>query len=151
MRGSALAYHAESATRGYGDTGKMEDTEEGPKCSKDSGKVKATAMSTDEMVEMVHLLEKYDYDGRLRNYVKPNARKDQIITKILHVLQKKYGVERCKEQVRKRWSDLKHREHEKLSSIHKILKKSEYCCFSTLYVVCTVLELCTCCAPVVCM
>lgn len=86
------------------------------------------------MVEMVYILEKYDYDGKLKNYLKPNARKDKILEKVLQVLRKKFGVERSKDQLRKRWSDLKHRESDKFACIHKIIKKSKFCGFKIIYV-----------------
>ena len=89
-------------------------------------KSRATPMSKPEMVEMVSILEKMDYDGKLANYDRPNARKDGIMDKVVACLVRKFGVERSKDQIRKRWSDLKHREQDQLSQIHRILKKSKF-------------------------
>ena len=90
-------------------------------------KHKATPMSKGEMVEMVRIFEKYDYDCKMENYDRPNSHKDWVLEKVLAVLEVDYGVQRTKDQIRKRWSDLKHREQENLESIHcTILKKSKY-------------------------
>lgn len=86
-------------------------------------KKKATPMSLNEMKTMVKILVKNDYDGRFSNYPRPNTRKDTIMEKVVHVLAKKYGVERTKDQLRKRWSDLKHREEEQLQKIHRMIIK----------------------------
>lgn len=85
---------------------------------------KATAMFFEEMVTMVQILERRDYDGRLANFPKPNTRKDRIMQKVGESLYSKHDVQRSKEQLRKRGSDLKLREHEHLHRIHKIIKKS---------------------------
>lgn len=89
-------------------------------------KMKATSMSREEMIDLVYIFEKYDYDGKLKIYERPNSRKDAILEKVLACLRKKHGVERSKDQVRKRWSDLKHREQEQLEQIHRAIKKSEF-------------------------
>lgn len=94
-------------------------------------KVKATSMSKNEMVEMVKILEKHDYDGKLAHYERPNTRKDHILDKVVEVLRCKHGVERSKDQLRKRWSDLKHREQNQLQEIHERIKKCKNICFLT--------------------
>ncbi|CAI9540900.1 unnamed protein product [Staurois parvus] len=88
-------------------------------------KRKATNMSLEEMVEMVRILLRKDYDCKLQVYNNTNQRKDAIMGKILKVLWKKFGVKRTKDQLRKRWSDLKLREADQFKRIRKILKKRE--------------------------
>lgn len=102
---------------------KAEESTPGHK-KKHAGKTKATAMSRAEMVELVRSFETYDYDGKLKNYNKPNARKDRILDKVIEDINKKHGILRSKDQLRKRWSDLKHREHAQLQKIHQIINKS---------------------------
>ncbi|PIO40256.1 hypothetical protein AB205_0162020 [Aquarana catesbeiana] len=58
-----------------------------------------------EMVEMVDILKRADYDGKYGLY--PNVRKAKIMVKVVKSLQKNFGVRRSKDQLRKRWSDLK--------------------------------------------
>lgn len=100
-----------------------------------SRRVKASAMTFQEMTDMVQVLDEKDYDGRLANYTRPNTRKDKIMEKVVRRLRRRYSVERSKDQLRKRWSDLKHREEEQLRKIRKIIKKSkcavssDYCVF----------------------
>lgn len=72
---------------------------------------------------MVKLLERKDYDGKLSTYPKPNTRKDLIMERLVEVLHYKHGVRRSKEQLRKRWSDLKLREQKQLHKIHRIIRK----------------------------
>lgn len=67
-------------------------------------------MTLEEMVHMVEVLEKSDYDGKCGHYTKTNARKDRILNKIMKMLMRNLGVHRLKDQLRKRWSDLKHHE-----------------------------------------
>ncbi|XP_073467753.1 uncharacterized protein [Aquarana catesbeiana] len=86
---------------------------------------KATNMSFEEMVEMVDILMKTDYDGKHGPYSKPNARKDKIMEKVLRSLHRKFGVRRNKEQLRKRWSDIKLREEDQYRKIKKVLRKRE--------------------------
>lgn len=45
--------------------------------------------------------------------------------KVIVFLKKKHDVERSKDQLRKWWSDLKHREKEQLVQIQKTIKKSK--------------------------
>ncbi|XP_077330014.1 uncharacterized protein LOC143964191 [Lithobates pipiens] len=86
-------------------------------------KGKASAMSRAEMVDMVFILEKHDYDGKMKRYERPNTRKDLILEKVVELLQRKHGVNRSKDQLRKRWSDLKLREHEQFNQIQATIQK----------------------------
>ncbi|XP_018429366.1 PREDICTED: uncharacterized protein LOC108801960 [Nanorana parkeri] len=88
-------------------------------------KQRATPMSFEEMVVMVKILEKEDYDGRLAIYEKPILRKDVILEKVMDVLQQNFAVQRTKDQLRKRWSDLKLREEDQLKRILKVIQMSK--------------------------
>ncbi|PIO22633.1 hypothetical protein AB205_0089420 [Aquarana catesbeiana] len=68
---------------------------------------KASNMSFREMLEMVDILKRADYDGKYVPYPNPNVRKAKIMAKVVKSLQKNFGVQRSKDQLRKRWSDLK--------------------------------------------
>ncbi|PIO11472.1 hypothetical protein AB205_0025420 [Aquarana catesbeiana] len=76
---------------------------------------KASNMSFVEMVEMVDILKKADYDGK----------KAKIMAKVDKSLHRNFGVRRSKDQLRKRWSDLKIREHEQYRRIRRVLQKSK--------------------------
>ncbi|XP_077303698.1 uncharacterized protein LOC143923743 [Lithobates pipiens] len=80
-------------------------------------------MTFEEMVDMVNILQKKDYDCREHVYSNMNIRKDAILEKVQHVLRKRHGSERTKDQLRKRWSDLKLREESQLRKINKIIDK----------------------------
>ncbi|PIO13628.1 hypothetical protein AB205_0190970 [Aquarana catesbeiana] len=54
-----------------------------------------------------------------------NARKAKIMTKVVRSLHRNFGVRRSKDQLRKRWSDLKLREQDKYRKIRKVLQKSD--------------------------
>ncbi|PIO27860.1 hypothetical protein AB205_0077320 [Aquarana catesbeiana] len=56
----------------------------------------------------------------------PNMRKEKIMASVVTALHQKFGIKRAKEQLRKRWSDLKTREPEQYCRIKKLLKKSKY-------------------------
>ncbi|XP_077312174.1 uncharacterized protein LOC143997572 [Lithobates pipiens] len=84
---------------------------------------KASNMTFEEMVDMVNILQKKDYDCREHVYSNMNIRKDAILEKVQHVLRKRHGSERTKDQLRKRWSDLKLREESQLRKINKIIDK----------------------------
>ncbi|PIO40821.1 hypothetical protein AB205_0198220 [Aquarana catesbeiana] len=86
---------------------------------------KASNMSFEEMVEMVDILKRADYDGKYGLYLNPNVRKAKNMTKVVKSLRRKFGVRRSKEQLRKRWSDLKLREHDQYRRIKKVLLKSD--------------------------
>lgn len=100
-----------------------------------SHRVKASAMTFQEMTDMVQVLDEKDYDCKLAIYTRPNTRKHKIMEKVVRRLRRRYSVERSKDQLRKRWSDLKHREVAQLHKIRKLIKKSEcgvssdYCVF----------------------
>ncbi|XP_040210221.1 tissue factor pathway inhibitor 2-like [Rana temporaria] len=57
-------------------------------------------MSLDEMVEMVDILWRKDYDGDHGPYDTPNLRKVQIMDKVAKSLYHKFQVRRSKEQLR---------------------------------------------------
>ncbi|XP_077314623.1 uncharacterized protein LOC143934951 [Lithobates pipiens] len=86
-------------------------------------RTKASNMTFEEMVDMVNILQK-DYDCREHVYSNMNIRKDAILEKGQHVLHKRHGSERTKDQLRKRWSDLKLREESQLRKINKIIDKT---------------------------
>ncbi|XP_077313207.1 uncharacterized protein LOC143933926 [Lithobates pipiens] len=82
-------------------------------------------MSFVEMLEMVDILNRTDYDGKYGPYPNPNIRKANIMNKVVKSLQKNFGVRRSKDQLRKRWSDLKLREHDQYRRIQRVLQKRE--------------------------
>ncbi|PIO14273.1 hypothetical protein AB205_0044680 [Aquarana catesbeiana] len=51
--------------------------------------------------------------------------KDKIMSSAVTALEQKFGTKRAKEQLRKRWPDLKNREPEQYWRIKKLLKKRE--------------------------
>ncbi|PIO24709.1 hypothetical protein AB205_0145760 [Aquarana catesbeiana] len=77
------------------------------------------------MVEMVDILKRADYDGKYGPYLNSNVRKAKIMTKVVKSLQRNFGVRQSKEQLRKRWSDLKLREQDQYRRIKKVLLKSD--------------------------
>ncbi|PIO12434.1 hypothetical protein AB205_0093940 [Aquarana catesbeiana] len=85
---------------------------------------KASNMSFVEMVEMVDILKKADYDGKYGPYPNPNVRKAKIMAKVVKSLHRNFGVRRSKDQIWKRWSDLKIREHEQYRRIRTVLQKN---------------------------
>ncbi|XP_040203753.1 uncharacterized protein LOC120935759 [Rana temporaria] len=121
-------YHTTVCDIGRGSSmEKGEQSTAGPKKNRGPKKakkpLKATPMSKQEMLELVSFLEKFDYDGKLKTYQKPNARKDRILEKVIQVIEKKHGILRSKDQLRKRWSDLKNREQAQLKKIHVLIEK----------------------------
>ncbi|PIO14274.1 hypothetical protein AB205_0044680 [Aquarana catesbeiana] len=78
------------------------------------------------MVEMVSILRREDYDAKKGLYTRPNMWKDKIMSSAVTALEQKFGTKRAKEQLRKRWPDLKNREPEQYWRIKKLLKKSKY-------------------------
>ncbi|PIO31574.1 hypothetical protein AB205_0197420 [Aquarana catesbeiana] len=86
---------------------------------------KASNMSFEEMVEMVNILKKADYNGKYGPYLNPNVRNAKIMTKVVKSLRRNFGVRRSKEQLRKRWSDLKLKEQDQYRRIKKVLLKSD--------------------------
>ncbi|XP_073451313.1 uncharacterized protein [Aquarana catesbeiana] len=82
-------------------------------------------MSFGEMLEMVDIMRKSDYDGKYGPYPHPNIRKAKIMAKVVRSLERNFGVRRSKDQLRKRWSDLKLREPEQYRKIRRVLQKRE--------------------------
>ncbi|PIO11240.1 hypothetical protein AB205_0085710 [Aquarana catesbeiana] len=78
-----------------------------------------------EMVETLDIFKRADYDGKHGPYPNPNLRKAKIMTKVVRSLPKNFGVWRSKDQLRKRWSDLKLREQDQYRRIKRVLQKSE--------------------------
>ncbi|PIO27328.1 hypothetical protein AB205_0018310 [Aquarana catesbeiana] len=76
-------------------------------------------------VEMVDILKRADYDGKHGPYPNLNVRKAKIMTKVVKSLQKNFGVQRSKDQLRKPWSDLKLREQDQYRRIKRVLQKRE--------------------------
>ncbi|PIO29901.1 hypothetical protein AB205_0184190 [Aquarana catesbeiana] len=74
---------------------------------------------------MVDILKRADYDGKYGPYLNPNVRKAKIMTKVVKSLHRNFGVQRSKEKLRKRWSDLKLREQDQYRRIKKVLLKRE--------------------------
>ncbi|PIO26982.1 hypothetical protein AB205_0027420 [Aquarana catesbeiana] len=96
-----------------------------PETSRSHRRFKASNMAFVEMVEMVDILKRTDYDGKHGPYLNPNVRKAKIMTKVVKSLQKNFGVRRSKDQLRKWWSDLKLREHDQYRRIRRVLQKSK--------------------------
>ncbi|PIO16169.1 hypothetical protein AB205_0087350, partial [Aquarana catesbeiana] len=76
-------------------------------------------------VEMVDILKRANYDGKHGPYPNPNVRKAKIMAKVVKTLHRNFGVRRSKEQLRKRWSDLKLREQDQYRRIKRVLQKRE--------------------------
>ncbi|PIO32213.1 hypothetical protein AB205_0040100 [Aquarana catesbeiana] len=96
-----------------------------PQTSRSWRRFKVSNMSLDEMVEMVDILKRANYDGKHGPYPNPNVRKAKIMTKVVKSLQKNFGVRRSKDQLRKRWSDLKLREQDQYRRIKRVLQKND--------------------------
>ncbi|PIO31964.1 hypothetical protein AB205_0126530 [Aquarana catesbeiana] len=99
-----------------------------PQPSRSRRRYKATNMAFEEMVEMVSILRRENYDAKKGPYTRPNMRKDKIMSSVVTALEQKFGIKRAKEQLRKRGSDLKTREPEQYWRIKKLLKKIKYLC-----------------------
>ncbi|PIO25375.1 hypothetical protein AB205_0031710 [Aquarana catesbeiana] len=82
-------------------------------------------MSFVVMVEMVDILTRANYEEKHGPYPNPNVRKAKIMTKVVKSLHRNFGVRRSKDQLRKRWSDLKLREQDQYRTIRKLLLKRE--------------------------
>ncbi|PIO27802.1 hypothetical protein AB205_0146080 [Aquarana catesbeiana] len=82
-------------------------------------------MSFIEMLEMVDIFKRADYDGKHGPYPNPNVRKAKIMTKVVKSLHRNFGVRRSKDQLRKCWSDLKLREQDQYRKIKRVLQKRE--------------------------
>ncbi|PIO22561.1 hypothetical protein AB205_0145320 [Aquarana catesbeiana] len=97
-----------------------------PQTSRSRRRFKASNMSFVEMVEMVDILKRADYDGKYGPYLNPNVRKAKIMANVVKSLRRNFGVRRSKDQLRKRWSDLKLREHDQYRRIKdQVLQKRE--------------------------
>ncbi|PIO15164.1 hypothetical protein AB205_0029690 [Aquarana catesbeiana] len=97
-----------------------------PKMSRSrSRRFKASNMSFVEMVEMVDILKRADYDEKYGPYPNPNVRKAKIMAKVVKSLHRNFGVRQSKDQLRKWWSDLKLREHDQYRRIRRVLQKSD--------------------------
>ncbi|PIO31031.1 hypothetical protein AB205_0048170 [Aquarana catesbeiana] len=94
-----------------------------PRTSRSWRRFKASNMSFIEMVEMVDILKRADYDGKHGPY--PNVRKAKIMTKVVKSLQRNFGVQLSKDQLRKCWSDLKLREQDQYRKIKRVFRKSD--------------------------
>ncbi|PIO28726.1 hypothetical protein AB205_0055470 [Aquarana catesbeiana] len=86
---------------------------------------KASNMSFEDIVEMVDILKRADYDGKNGPYLNQNVRQAKIMTKVVKSLCRNFGVRRSKEQLRKCWSGLKLREQDQYRRIKKVLLKSD--------------------------
>ncbi|XP_068105352.1 uncharacterized protein [Hyperolius riggenbachi] len=86
---------------------------------------RAAAMSREEMTEMVRILDKKDYDGRKQVYKQPVIRKNYILDRVISSLEDKYHVQRTKNQLQRRWSDLKLREENVLEQIRTKIRKQK--------------------------
>ncbi|PIO26311.1 hypothetical protein AB205_0018420 [Aquarana catesbeiana] len=84
---------------------------------------KESNMSFGEMLEMVDILKKADYDGKYGPYPNPNVRKAKIMAKVVKSLHWNFGVRQSKDQLRKQWSDLKLREQYR--RIRRVLQKRD--------------------------
>ncbi|PIO09791.1 hypothetical protein AB205_0023780 [Aquarana catesbeiana] len=82
-------------------------------------------MSFGEMLEMVDILKKADYDGKYGPYSNPNVRMAKIMAKVVKSLHRNFGVRRSKDQLRKWWSDLKLREHDQYRRIRRVQKRED--------------------------
>ena len=84
---------------------------------------KASNMAFHEMVEMVSILRREDYDAKHGPHRHPNKVKAAIMEKVIRRLHEKFGECRSREQLRKRWSDLKLREPEQLDKIKRVIRR----------------------------
>ncbi|PIO31046.1 hypothetical protein AB205_0051190 [Aquarana catesbeiana] len=76
-------------------------------------------------IEMVDILKRADYDGKYGPYPNPNVREAKIMPKVAKSLHSNFGIQRSKDQLRKRWSDLKLREQDQYRKIKRVLQKRE--------------------------
>ncbi|PIO23639.1 hypothetical protein AB205_0186120 [Aquarana catesbeiana] len=76
-------------------------------------------------VKMVDIFRRTAYDGKHGPYPNPNVRKAKIMTKVVKSLPKNFGVRQYKDQLRKRWSDLKLKEQDQYRTIKSVLQKRE--------------------------
>ncbi|PIO33124.1 hypothetical protein AB205_0090030 [Aquarana catesbeiana] len=93
-----------------------------PETSRSRRRFKASNMA---FVEMVDILKRTDYYGKYGPYPNLNMRKAKIMTKVVKSLRRNFGVRRSKDQLRKRWSDLKLRDYNQYRRIRRMLQKSD--------------------------
>ncbi|PIO40041.1 hypothetical protein AB205_0205090 [Aquarana catesbeiana] len=94
-----------------------------PETSRSWRRFKASNMGFVEMVEMVDILKRVNYDGKHGPYPNPIVRKAKIMAKFVKSLHRNFGVRRSKDHLRKWWSDLKLREHDQYRRIRRVLQK----------------------------
>ncbi|PIO12640.1 hypothetical protein AB205_0150280 [Aquarana catesbeiana] len=92
-----------------------------PRTSRSRRRFKASNMSFVEMVEMVDILKRAHYDSKHGPYLNPDVRKAKIMTKVVKSLHRNFGVGRSKDQLRKRWSDLKLRKYNQYRRMKRVL------------------------------
>ncbi|PIO39932.1 hypothetical protein AB205_0138400 [Aquarana catesbeiana] len=107
--------HAEESSRN--------DESPEPRTSRSRRRFNASNISFIEMMEMVDILKRADYDGKHGPYLNPNVGKAKIMTKVMKSLHRNFGVRRSKDQLRKRWSDLKLREQDQYRRIYRVIQK----------------------------
>ncbi|PIO10582.1 hypothetical protein AB205_0215250, partial [Aquarana catesbeiana] len=85
----------------------------------------ASNMSFGEMLEMVDILKKADYDGKYGPYPNPNIRKAKIMAKVVKSLHRKFRgfCEACTKQGRK---DSEDTPHPRRPQIPHLGKKGKY-------------------------
>ncbi|PIO24905.1 hypothetical protein AB205_0181730 [Aquarana catesbeiana] len=120
----AVGEHMAEKEQVHADSSSNDESPE-PRTSRSLGRFKASNMAFVEMVEMVDILKRADYDGKYGPYQNPNVRKAKIITKVVRSLHRNFGVRRLKNQLRKRWLDLKLREHDQYRRIKRVMQKRE--------------------------
>ena len=84
---------------------------------------RASNMSFQEMVEMVSIFRSEDYDANHGPHRHPNKVKAAIMDKVIRRLHRKFGQRRSREQLRKRWCDLKKREPQQLEKIKRVIRR----------------------------
>ncbi|PIO39139.1 hypothetical protein AB205_0021980, partial [Aquarana catesbeiana] len=119
----SVGEHMAEKEQGHEDSSNDESPE--PRTSRSRRRFKASNMFFVEMVEMVDILKRADYDGKYGPYPNANVRKAKIMVKLVKSLHRNFGVRRSKDQLRKHWSDLKLKEQDQYRKIRKLLLKRE--------------------------
>ncbi|PIO29152.1 hypothetical protein AB205_0051340 [Aquarana catesbeiana] len=73
------------AEKEHADSSRSNDKRPEPRTSRSQRRFKASNMSFVEMVEMVDILKRANYDGKYGPYPNPNVRKAKIMTKVVKV------------------------------------------------------------------
>ncbi|PIO35220.1 hypothetical protein AB205_0082040 [Aquarana catesbeiana] len=107
------------------ETEQEEEEEKSPEPEMSRSRRRRFKASNISFVEMVDTLKRADYDGKYGPYPNHNVRKAKIMAKVVKSLHRKFGVWRSKDQLRKRWSDLKIREHDQYRRIRRVLLNSK--------------------------